>query len=201
MSKWQNHKGVKSHTFYIKCDKLYTEEFDRILGEGKHRVHVVKTLPFVKRVEAIRMISNLVFTNEGNHIEDYAPEYAELSKRIGIISCYTDFTLPKGLNDTWFILFYTNLYDNAVKIIGEDAKRICDEADKLIESKRKHLENKTELNVLLEKLSDKISSFGGQFSKDDISSIMKVIETLPNYTSENIIGAIAKEYEKIENKE
>lgn len=162
-----------------------------LCNAGELVVKVIPVLPFIKRAEMVRMIANLVFINDGKSINDYMPEYIELSKRLNVVSYFTDFKMPKDINDVWLVLNYTSLYDDVVKIVGADIDRIFQEADALIESRRRYLENKTDLNTLFEKITGKLDEFSTQFDENDIQSMMKVIEKIPNFSTENVVKAIA----------
>lgn len=164
----------------------------RVLQEvGKKEINVATNLTFEKRSELVRRIASFVFIGDGNNIGDYAPEYTELSKRLNVIGFYTDFDLPKEINDVWLVLTCTSLYEEVVKRIADDLNLIYAEADALIESKKRYLENKTDLLKMFEGAADRLGSLGSQFTKDDVGNVLKLLETLPNYSSENIIKAIA----------
>lgn len=192
MNKTQISKKTNVVKAFISSQIDEPKELKYDLGDaGKLVVKVMPVLPFVKRAEMVRMIASLVFINEGKSINDYMPEYIELSKRLNVVSYFTDFKMPKDINDVWLVLNYTSLYDDVVKMVGVDIDRIFQEADALIESRRRYLENKTDLNTLFEKITGKLDEFSTQFDENDIQSMMKVIEKIPNFSTENVVKAIA----------
>lgn len=192
MNKTQISKKTNVVKAFISSQIDEPKELKYDLGDaGKLVVRVMPVLPFVKRAEMVRMIASLVFINEGKSINDYMPEYIELSKRLNVVSYFTDFKMPKDINDVWLVLNYTSLYDDVVKMVGVDIDRIFQEADALIESRRRYLENKTDLNTLFEKVTGKLDEFSTQFDENDIQSMMKVIEKIPNFSTENVVKAIA----------
>lgn len=192
MNKTQISKKTNVVKAFISSQIDEPKELKYDLGDaGKLVVKVMPVLPFVKRAEMVRMIASLVFINEGKSINDYMPEYIELSKRLNVVSYFTDFKMPKDINDVWLVLNYTSLYDDVVKMVGVDIDRIFQEADALIESRRRYLENKTDLNTLFEKVTGKLDEFSTQFDENDIQSMMKVIEKIPNFSTENVVKAIA----------
>lgn len=166
------------------------------------QVTVNPILPFAKRAEMVRAIAGIVFINKGEHINDYMPEYTKLAKKIIIISYYTDFKLPKDVNDAWLVLNNTTLFDDVAKIIGKDVEEIFEEADELIEARKNYLINKTDLNSFLAKISEKMDSFGSQFTEQDLHSIMEMMGKLPqNLSPESLVKAVAAvEEEKSTNK-
>lgn len=188
-------KGVKNkqskNRVYL-SNRSEFEEVTCVLKKlEKREIKVTPILSFEKRAELVRMIAAFVFVNEGNNIEDYAPEYREFSERYNTIKYYTDFKLPEDINDAWLILNSTPLYDKVIQIIRDDIYEIYAAADDLIQSRKRYLENKTDINRLFENISNKIGSLGAQFSKEDFGAVLKLIEALPNYSSENVIQAIA----------
>lgn len=192
MNKTQISKKTNIVKAFISSQIDEPKELKYDLGDaGKLVVKVMPVLPFVKRAEMVRMIASLVFINEGKSINDYMPEYIELSKRLNVLSYFTDFKMPKDINDVWLVLNYTSLYDDVVKMVGVDIDRIFQEADALIESRRHYLENKTDLNTLFEKITGKLDDFSTQFDENDIQSMMKMIEKIPNFSTENVVKAIA----------
>lgn len=159
---------------------------------GNIEIKVSPILPFAKRAEMVRAIAGIVFINKGEHINDYMPEYTKLAKKITIISYYTDFKLPKDVNDAWLVLNNTTLFDDVAKIIGKDVEEIFEEADELIETRKNYLINKTDLNSFLAKISEKIDSFGSQFTEQDLRTVMKMMEKLPQDLSpESVVKAVA----------
>lgn len=192
MNKTQISKKTNVVKAFISSQIDEPKELKYDLGDaGELVVKVMPVLPFIKRAEMVRMIASLVFINDGKSINDYMPEYIELSKRLNVVSYFTDFKIPKDINDVWLVLNYTSLYDDVVKIVGADIDRIFQEADALIESRRRYLENKTDLNTLFEKITGKLDEFSTQFDENDIQSMMKVIEKIPNFSTENVVKAIA----------
>lgn len=192
MNKTQISKKTNVVKAFISSQIDEPKELKYDLGDaGELVVKVIPVLPFIKRAEMVRMIASLVFINDGKSINDYMPEYIELSKRLNVVSYFTDFKMPKDINDVWLVLNYTSLYDDVVKIVGADIDRIFQEADALIESRRRYLENKTDLNTLFEKITGKLDEFSTQFDENDIQSMMKVIEKIPNFSTENVVKAIA----------
>lgn len=192
MNKTQISKKMNVFKAFISSQIVETRELKYDLGDaGELVVKVMPVLPFIKRAEMVRMIADLVFINEGKSINDYMPEYVELSKRLNIVSYFTDFKMPKDINDVWLVLNYTSLYDDVAKIVGADIDKIFQEADALIESRRRYLENKTDFNTLFEKITGKLDEFSTQFDENDIQSMMKVIEKIPNFSTENIVKTVA----------
>lgn len=152
------------------------------------KVHPV--LPFSKRTELIRRIVDWAFMNEGKTLNDYNPEFVEFSKRSNIISYFTDFEVPKRVNEAWLVLNYTSLYDDVIKIVGSDIERILAEADEIIKVRVNYLERKTDLNDFFERIAKKIETYGEDFSGENLQKIVKLAENLPNLSSENIIKSI-----------
>lgn len=192
MSKTQVSKKTNNVRGFIESQMVETQELKYKIGETDELiVKVMPILPFTKRAEMVRTIASLVFINDGKTIDDYMPEYIELSKRLNVISYFTDFKMPKDINDVWLVLNYTTLFDDVVKIVGTDVYNIFAEADELIKARKHYLENKTDLNMLFAKLMNKLDEFGTQFNENDIQTIMKMLEKMPNLSSENIVKAIA----------
>lgn len=192
MSKTQVSKKTNNVRGFIESQMVETQELKYKIGETDELiVNVMPILPFTKRAEMVRTIASLVFINDGKTIDDYMPEYIELSKRLNVISYFTDFKMPKDINDVWLVLNYTTLFDDVVKIVGTDVYNIFAEADELIKARKHYLENKTDLNMLFAKLMNKLDEFGTQFNENDIQTIMKMLEKMPNLSSENIVKAIA----------
>lgn len=193
MSKVQKENNTAKVRAFISGQVAKPTTISYPIGEGDNIEIVVNpVLPFAKRAEMVRAIAGIVFINKGEHINDYMPEYTKLAKKITIISYYTDFKLPKDVNDAWLVLNNTTLFDDVAKIIGKDVEEIFEEADELIEARKNYLINKTDLNSFLAKISEKIDSFGSQFTEQDLRSVMKMMEKLPqNLSPESVVKAVA----------
>lgn len=202
MSKIQKENNTAKVRAFISRQVAKPTTISYPIGEGDNIEIVVNpVLPFAKRAEMVRAIAGIVFINKGEHINDYMPEYTKLAKKITIISYYTDFKLPKDVNDAWLVLNNTTLFDDVAKIIGKDVEEIFEEADELIETRKNYLVNKTDLNSFLAKISEKIDSFGSQFTEQDLRTVMKMMEKLPqNLSPESVVKAVAAvEEEKYNN--
>lgn len=193
MSKVQKENNTAKVRAFISGQVAKPTTISYPIGEGDNIEIVVNpVLPFAKRAEMVRAIAGIVFINKGEHINDYMPEYTKLAKKITIISYYTDFKLPKDVNDAWLVLNNTTLFDDVAKIIGKDVEEIFEEADELIEARKNYLINKTDLNSFLAKISEKIDSFGSQFTEQDLRSVMKMMEKLlQNLSPESVVKAVA----------
>lgn len=163
------------------------------LGEkGNLVVNVTPVLPFTQRAQMVRTIADIVFVNDEEHISDYSPEYLKFAQKFSVISYYTDLKLPTDVNDAWLVLDNTTLYDDVVKIVGDDVQCVFAEANELISAKKNYLINKTDINKLFGKISEKLESFSSQFTEQDLKSIMQMLEKLPKDTSpENLVKAVA----------
>lgn len=193
MSKIQKESNTAKIRAFISGHVAKPTTISYPIGEDDNiEITVNPVLPFAKRAEMVRAIAGIVFINKGEHINDYMPEYTKLAKKITIISYYTDFKLPKDVNDAWLVLNNTTLFDDVAKIIGKDVEEIFEEADELIEARKNYLINKTDLNSFLAKISEKIDSFGSQFTEQDLRAVMKMMEKLPqNVSPENLVKAVA----------
>ena len=193
MSKIQKENNTAKVRAFISGQVAKPTTISYPIGEGDNiEIGVNPVLPFAKRAEMIRAIAGIVFINKGEHINDYMPEYTKLAKKITIISYYTDFKLPKDVNDAWLVLNNTTLFDDVAKIIGKDVEEIFEEADELIEARKNYLINKTDLNSFLAKISEKIDTFGSQFTEQDLRAVMKMMEKLPqNLSPESVVKAVA----------
>ena len=196
MSKVQKENNTAKVRAFISGQVAKPTTISYPIGEGDNIEIVVNpVLPFAKRAEMVRAIAGIVFINKGEHINDYMPEYTKLAKKITIISYYTDFKLPKDVNDAWLVLNNTTLFDDVAKIIGKDVEEIFEEACEVMPggvNSPNYLINKTDLNSFLAKISEKIDSFGSQFTEQDLRSVMKMMEKLPqNLSPESVVKAVA----------
>lgn len=161
-------------------------------GASKLTITVTSLLSLQRRVEMVRQIVDTVFL-DGNDIYAYAPEYEKFAKRYAVIQYFTDFELPKDLDTLWLVLNYTSLYDDVVSIIGKDVEDILSEADKRIETKRHYLENKTDLNRLMEKFTNSVGDIGTQVTPENFQEVLGLLKKLPsNLSSDQIVDAILK---------
>jgi hypothetical protein len=199
MSKTKKDENMNKIKAFISGQAAKPQTISYPLEDGNElTVNVMPVLPFSKRAEMVRMIAGVVFINNGEHINDYMPEYLKLAQKISVISYYTDFKLPADVNDAWLVLNSTTLFDDVIKIVGDDIADVFAEANKLISAKVSYLVNKTDLNSFLNKVTEKLNTFSSQFTEQDLSSIMKMLEKLPkDVTPENIVKAVtAVEEEK-----
>lgn len=163
-------------------------------GEGEDRleIKVYRMIPFSKRAEMVKEIIDTVFMNDGTTVFDYSPEYLKLAHRYAVISYFTDFTLPKKVDDMWLILNYTTLYDDVVSIVGEDIQTIFNEANEGIIARRNYLSNKTDINVAIEKITKSLDALQGQINPDDVGKALEMVKDIKGMAPEDIVKAVFK---------
>lgn len=165
-------------------------------GEGENAFEVVvnPVLRFEDIVKMVNEIVDLVFVS-GETYAAYTPAYEDFAKRYVAISYYTDFKLPKKLDDAWLILKYTSLYDDVIEIVGKDIVGIYAAADNAIASKCRYLENKTDLNAFMDKATSE-SSQGYQFTGEDVKQLLGTLKGLNGISIDNIVDVILKAKDK-----
>ncbi len=162
-------------------------------------VNVRSVIPFGSYAATVRAIVGIVFMNNGQNIDDYAPENLEFAKRYVVVSSFTDFKVPTDINDAWLVLYNTPLYDDVMNIVGDYAGVIFDAANDLIEARLRFLSGKTGINDLISKISEKVDGMNMNISQEDIQAMLKTLGNMPSMTPESIVSAVVKAQEDKDN--
>lgn len=154
-------------------------------------VKVYPVLQYTQRTEMVREIASGVFMGEKKTVDAYVPEFLTLLQKYTTIKFFTDLTLPVKLDDMWLLLNYTSIYDDVIKIVGaEQVNDIFDAANKTIDTYRRYLAAKTDVNALMDKVIGAVKEIEGKISQEDISAITaKIIDITKGAAAQNIMGA------------
>lgn len=163
-------------------------------GEGDNEVviSVFPVLPFVKRSAMVREIVDGVFMDNKDTVDTYVPEFLTLLQKYTVLKYFTDFPLPKEINDLWLVLNFTTIYEDVVEIVGvEEIKDIFDAANNAIDTYRQYLVRKTDINSLMGKIGGMMGDIESKISKEDIDSVLsKVKEFTGGSSMQDLIGAL-----------
>ncbi len=163
-------------------------------GEGENEiiVKVYPVLPFSRRMEMVREISDGVFMDTKDSVNTYMPGYLTLLQKFVVVKNYTDLRLPTKLDDMWLVLNYTSIYSDVVKMVGEDEiNDIFDASNKAIDTYRQYLTTKTDISALMNKIGGVLSDFEGRIPQEDINEITSKLKEMPKgSTLQDIIGSI-----------
>lgn len=182
------------------------KELKYITNIGELKIKVYPVIPYQKRVEMIRYIVDGVFSGDKNTIDCYMPEFLGLVKRLATILYFTDFKLPKKIEDMWLTLRYTTIYEDVAKIIDGELQEIFDAAEDYINAYKEYLTNKTDIYNLISKIGNYAKDFTKDMPKLDLMNfdLSKLNEALKangvNIDLNGILGSILKTQEQTDEK-
>lgn len=111
-------------------------------GENAFSINVKKVISFTTKVAMVRELADLVFMENENGEREYVPEVLSLAEKYMILKYFTDIEMSEDINDIWYLVNYTKLYDSVEKAIGMD--NVCDllvEAEAIIEIYKSKMNN------------------------------------------------------------
>lgn len=167
----------------------------KITVDGKRRVVHIKKHPSLEEwMVMVETIASLVFNSELETIDGYSSSVLEFARRSALIQGFTDFKIGEDVapEHFWIITVESGLYDKIICYSKHDATKILEAADKAIEAKIGYLQNKTDINSFINKMTDKIDEFGKSFTKADATDIMSVVKKLSGMNTDGIVDAIMK---------
>lgn len=184
--------------------KFNIDEFNKEItcnvGDKEIKIVVNPIIQFDKMVEIVHTIFNMAFDKDINSIEGYYPEFIDIAKKASIINYFSNFKLPKDINETWLILNYTNIYDNVYEVAKQSIEKIYKIVDEEIETKRNHLIYKGDLDLLTTKVAMLIDNFGEKFKDINIEDAVSVFKKLPALSENEVIKVILDDINEIDNK-
>lgn len=195
-----NEKDIIKNLIQDNAPALKELKYSTSIGELKIKVYPV--IPYRKRVEMIRYIVDGVFMGDKNTIDCYMPEFLALVKRHATVLYFTDFKLPKKIEDMWLVLKYTTIYDDVATIVGEELKEIFDAAEASINAYKEYLTKKTDLYALISKIGQYAKDFKKDMPKLDFKKfdVKKISEALKangvDIDLSGILGSILKTQEQ-----
>jgi hypothetical protein len=175
-------------------NKVSTEKTIYLFGNP---VKIKRYLSYNEWVATINAIAGFVFSGNGDTIDTYQPHNLEFARRYSIAYAYADLSSLKKeaeltVEDVWDILTRTDLIDEIIDFVGDDIFKIYDAADEAINARVIYLTNKTDLNALISKFTDKIDSFGQQFSNIDAAELLNVMKKFQGMSSDKIMDSIVR---------
>ena len=148
-------------------------------GENEFKFNVYPVLPFRDRIQVVKDIVDGVFMDKQDTVYTYAPEFETLVKRYAVVSHYTDLSLPDSLDDIWLVLHCTTIYEDVVKAVGEaEIEDVLGAADKTIDTYRRYVETKTDINSFMNKIGETFKDFDAKVSKEDVSAMIEEIKKI-----------------------
>lgn len=162
----------------------------------KQKVHIKKHPGLDEWIMMVETIVNLVFDLEIRTIEGYSPSVLEFARRSALIQGFTDFKVSDGYDYTptsfWNVIMESGLYKEILHYAREDASKILEVADDAIAARVGYLQNQTDINAFINKMTSKLDDFGKNFTKTDATDIMSIVKKMNGMGTEDIVSSIMK---------
>ncbi len=173
-------EGNKASLMELVNDSLTTEkEVTVTIGKGKVTFTVYPIISVAQKGRIIRQIYDFVFVDGADVIEQYNPSLTEFAIRYCVIKELTNLELPDNIEDIWKVLRYTDIFPDVWDVCGGALSEVIEDAKRLIDVRLAYLKNKTDINALVSKLTEKIGKMSMDLSDVDISKLIDMFQGLP----------------------
>ena len=156
-------------------------------GETELIIKVVSRATAGARIEAVLGAANMVFVSGADTVEGYIPAYLNFAKRYAVMGCYTDFKCSGGLENLWLAVNYSPIYDDVVKIVGEEEiGGLIREMDELIKARLDALVHTTDFTRIAGKISGVLQWIGDSLKGLDIEGIIESLGGLTELSGDSL---------------
>lgn len=174
-----------------KAKKVTTTDVIKSLGLEPERVKIVKIgkgenaieiavksfLTIQERVNIVREISDMVFTENFDGVEEYTPALKKFARDYAVVKYFTNISLPSKAESVREFLEVTKIADTISDtwVGGDYMREIFLAVDAEIENRREILAKRSKFDSLIEAVLGIVKAFDGKIGNMDISQMAEML--------------------------
>lgn len=150
-----------------------------VIGEGENRVEVVvkKKLTLFERADMVNSIVSMVWSQDENGTEMYAPYLRKFAYDFNILNYFTNIQLPDDMNKVWEFVDNADIAGMIIDFVGGGyIENIIREANEAIEYRKAEILKRSKFDSVFDSLSGIMKTVGNQTQNLDMKGMLELVE-------------------------
>lgn len=150
-----------------------------VIGEGENQVEVIvkKKLTLFERADMVNSIVSMVWAQDENGAEMYAPYLRKFAYDFNILNYFTNIQLPDDMDKVWEFVDNADIAGMVIDFVGGGyIENIIREANEAIEYRKAEILKRSKLDSVFDSLSGIMKSVGNQTQNLDMKGMLELVE-------------------------
>lgn len=150
-----------------------------VIGEGENRVEVIvkKKLTLFERADMVNSIVSMVWSQDENGTEMYAPYLRKFAYDFNILNYFTNIQLPDDMDKVWEFVDSADIAGMIIDFVGGGyIENIIREANEAIEYRKAEILKRSKLDNIFDSLSGIMKTVGDKTQNLDMNGMLELVE-------------------------
>ena len=150
-----------------------------VIGEGENQVEVIvkKKLTLFERADMVNSIVSMVWAQDENGSEMYAPYLRKFAYDFNILNYFTNIQLPDDMDKVWEFVDNADIAGMVIDFVGGGyIENIIREANEAIEYRKAEILKRSKLDNIFDSLSGIMKTVGDKTQNLDMNGMLELVE-------------------------
>lgn len=150
-----------------------------VIGEGENQVEVIvkKKLTLFERADMVNSIVSMVWSQDENGTEMYAPYLRKFAYDFNILNYFTNIQLPDDMDKIWEFVDNADIAGMVIDFVGGGyIENIIREANEAIEYRKAEILKRSKLDNIFDSLSGIMKAVGDKTQNLDMNGMLELVE-------------------------
>lgn len=150
-----------------------------VIGEGENQVEVIvkKKLTLFERADMVNSIVSMVWSQDENGTEMYAPYLRKFAYDFNILNYFTNIQLPDDMDKVWEFVDNANIAGMVIDFVGGGyIENIIREANEAIEYRKAEILKRSKLDNIFDSLSGIMKTVDDKTQNLDMNGMLELVE-------------------------
>lgn len=149
------------------------------IGDGESKVDIIvkKKLTLFERADMVNSIVSMVWTQDDNENETFAPYLRKFAYDFNILNYFTNIQLPDDTDKVWDLVDNTDIAYMVIECVGSGyIENIIREANEVIEYRKAEILKRSKFDNVLDALMSVVNSIGDKTKNLDMNGVLELAE-------------------------
>ena len=149
------------------------------IGEGESKIDIIvkKKLTLFERADMVNSIVSMVWTQDDNGNETFAPYLRKYAYDFNILNYFTNIQLPDDTDKVWDLVDNTDIAYIVIECVGGGyIENIIREANEVIEYRKAEMLKRSKLDNVLDSIMNVVNSIGDKTKNLDMNGVLELAE-------------------------
>lgn len=150
-----------------------------VVGEGENQVEVIvkKKLTLFERADMVNSIVSMVWSQDENGTEMYAPYLRKFAYDFNILNYFTNIQLPDDMDKVWEFVDNADIAGMVIDFVGGGyIENIIREANEAIEYRKAEILKRSKFDNIFDSLSGIMKTVGDKTQNLDMNGMLELVE-------------------------